>query len=67
MADYGKFSLSAPFERLLAEFVIEDRGEYDDFDPAIVHNGCGAVVCVVEIDDAFDVLVRTVINHDCDV
>lgn len=63
MADYGKFSQSGPFRALLAEFVIENGDTYDD--PALVHNTCGAVVCTVEEDDAMDVLVQTVINHDC--
>lgn len=64
MADsYGKFTQSGPFRALLSEFVIEA-----DVDQRMmmVHNNCGQAVAEVEADDSMDVLVESVIAHDCD-
>lgn len=62
MAAHGKFSQSGPFRALLAEFVIESSA---DGQLLLVHNTCAADVCWVEVDDSMDVLVQTVIDHDC--
>lgn len=66
MADYGKFSQSGPFRALLAEFVVENEGiDGRDFAPVLVCQACGDSICDIGEDDTMDVLVQTVIDHDC--
>jgi hypothetical protein len=62
MADYGKFSLSAPFAALLAEFIFEQDGE----DTVVVHDACSDVVFDDVLDESLTDLVRAAIDHNCD-
>lgn len=62
MAKPGKFSLSAPFARLLAEFEIAS----DLADGLmLMHAPCWEEVRAVERDDTLDSLVQAAIDHDC--
>jgi hypothetical protein len=62
----GHFSLSAPFDRLLAEFEVEvlpDDGGEDYIN--IVHSLCGDVVTRVDNGDGLVTLIQLVIDHEC--
>lgn len=58
----GKFAQSAPFRRLLAEFVVEDDSDGHKF---LVHEGCGAEVTQISEPDGLDTIIQAAIDHDC--
>lgn len=67
MADYGQFSLSGPFAALLNSVVVEEEGTSPSDATMLVLTcqQCGDSLCEVEPADTMDVLVQTVIEHQC--
>ncbi len=64
MAKPGKFSQSAPFRNLMAEFVIEV--EDPDMPPLLLHTVCDMPVRDNVFDSDVASLIQAAIDHDCD-